>query len=81
MKKNLIILTSLFFITSCSDKDSEKVTINTYSDKKTFLEVKTPLTLARHEIHEFEYKGHVYLYTEVHGGITITHAGHCPCNK
>lgn len=31
-------------------------------------------------IREFEYKGHTYLYTEVRGGVAITHAGHCKCN-
>lgn len=32
-------------------------------------------------VKEIEYKGHLYLYSSVHGGITMCHAGHCPCYK
>lgn len=81
MKNIVTILLLSTFLFSCSNQDKEKVTVKTYSDKKSVVEVATPLCLARHDISEFEYKNHVYIYTEVHGGICVTHAGHCACNK
>lgn len=35
----------------------------------------------RTELHEMDYKGHVYVYCHVKNGIAMTHAGHCPCNS
>lgn len=30
---------------------------------------------------EFEFKGHLYIGCNVRDGISLTHAGHCKCNK
>jgi hypothetical protein len=30
---------------------------------------------------EFTYKGHVYVSCKVRDGVSLTHAGHCWCNK
>jgi hypothetical protein len=32
-------------------------------------------------LNEFQYKGHTYISCDVRDGISLTHAGHCPCNK
>lgn len=37
--------------------------------------------LCDYEIHEFEYKAHTYIGCHVRDGISLTHAGHCSCNK
>lgn len=33
------------------------------------------------ELTEFDYKGHKYISCKVRSGISLTHAGHCRCNK
>jgi len=33
------------------------------------------------KLNEFEYKGHTYISCNVRDGISLTHAGHCWCNK
>lgn len=35
----------------------------------------------KYTVHEWSYKGHVYLSCEVRDGMALTHAGHCPCIK
>lgn len=32
-------------------------------------------------IREMKYKGHIYIYTYIQGGVSLAHAGHCPCNN
>lgn len=34
-----------------------------------------------YDLTEFEYKGHTYISCQVRDGISLTHAGHCKCNK
>jgi hypothetical protein len=35
----------------------------------------------KYTVHEWSYKGHIYLSCEVRDGMALTHAGHCSCNK
>ena len=44
--------------------------ITSYGDYKNYTELK-----------EFNFKGHTYISCDVHGGMAITHAGHCWCNQ
>lgn len=36
--------------------------------------------IQNNDIHEFEYKGHTYMYDGVRDGVCVWHAGHCKCN-
>ena len=75
----LFIVTLSFYFESCSSVDPKKDTVieSIESDKvdgKTFVDVQG---FNPQHIGAFIYKDHIYVYTKVHSGISITHAGHC----
>ncbi len=76
MKNILKITTLLLLLSSCEStitKTKEGENNGTIIEGYGFLE-------NQRSIKEFEYKGHTYIYTYVHNGVSSTHAGHCKCN-
>ena len=77
MKKILVTFTSLTLLFSCKPKEQK----SEFSNQKTEIG-KESYTVIHNEFSSFEVKevnikGHLYLYTRVRDGISITHAGHC----
>jgi len=75
--KKILIILSLITLFSCDEQE-----IHTKTHKTGGEVVKTSgiFTQTRH-LDEFDYKGHTYISCEVRDGISLTHAGHCKCNK
>lgn len=74
MKKILIL--SLFLL-SCETK-----TIRTSTNLNGGNVTKeTGIFVFSYQLDEFDYKGHKYISCKVRDGISLTHAGHCYCNK
>ncbi len=76
-KLNLLLLFLSVFFLGCEKKVSS-FEINSNGGK-----VRTEFGAFStiNELHEFEYKGHIYISCNVKGGLALTHAGHCWCNK
>ena len=72
-----IILTMLI-LSSCNEPN---VTSEERGDKGGVIRIDYGSSMTEYSIREFEYKKHLYIYTDVHNGISVTHAGHCKCNK
>jgi hypothetical protein len=79
MKKILVTFTSLTLLFSCEPKEQEQK--SEFTNQKTEV-TKESYTVIHNEfasfyLNEVRIKGHLYLYTTVRDGISITHAGHC----
>lgn len=77
MKNILKITTLLLLLSSCEST----ITKTKEGENNGIITVKSGPFQSEIEIKEFEYKGHTYIYTYVHNGISSTHAGHCKCNN
>ena len=77
MKKILVTFTSLTLLFSCKPKEqkSEFTNQKTEIGKESYTVIHNEFS--SFEINEVRIKGHLYLYTTVRQGISITHAGHC----
>jgi hypothetical protein len=78
MKKILVTFTSLTLLFSCKPKEqkSEFTNQKTEIGKESYTVIHDECC-SSFEINEVRIKGHLYLYTTVRDGISITHAGHC----
>lgn len=78
MKKILVTFTSLTLLFSCcesKEQESELIRQKTEVTKESYSVNHSEFY--SFEIYEVRIKGHLYLYTPVRDGISITHAGHC----
>lgn len=75
MRKLLVITGILFMFASCDEIKTEST--QTVAPKRNVINY----SYYNDAIYEIEYKGHTYGYTQVHGGISMFHAGHCKCNQ
>jgi hypothetical protein len=77
MKNILVTFTSLTLLFSCEPKEqkSEFTNQKTEIGKESYTVIHNEC--CSFEIYEVRIKGHLYLYTPVREGISITHAGHC----
>jgi len=75
--KIIVGLTLIFSMVSCNPENSKK-NISIESNKvsnRTYVTFEGNVT--PQFIGEIQYKEHTYIYTIVHAGISLTHAGHC----
>ena len=82
MKKILVTFTSLTLLFSCKPKEqkSEFTNQKTEIGKESYTVIHNEYgssIYSSFEVKEVNIKGHLYLYTTVRDGISITHAGHC----
>lgn len=70
--KRILLLLMLF---GCEESNNVQ-TINSKKVTNIYMD-----GISNTDIYEFEYKGHTYIGCNVHGGKSLTHAGHCRCNK
>ncbi len=75
VKKSLILLLAFLFLSCTLDEPVQKIPVVLKKQQITVKGGEYNLTL-----YEFDYKDHVYISCDVHGGIALTHAGHCWCN-
>jgi hypothetical protein len=74
----VLLLLSVFLFGSCGKSEPEplpKADVTVSSEKTEVLKGQY-ITYVR----ELEYKGHLYVVCDVHGGMSLAHAGHCWCN-
>lgn len=80
-KLNILGIISIIIICfySCSTPKREtSVSVNDSSE--VFVQYNSYSSM-NYNLSEFEYKGHTYISCPVAYGISMTHAGHCSCNK
>ena len=70
---------SLVAIIFCGCENGETITRPTPKGGEVITENGIFVTVS--ELTEFDYKGHKYVSCRVRDGISLTHAGHCRCNK
>lgn len=73
--KNLILFLFLFGCEQSSNSQTNNIIKGKIISSMDFGSMKNV------DLYEFEYKGHTYIGCNVHGGKSLTHAGHCKCNK
>lgn len=75
--KNILKITTLLLLLSSCEPNITKIV---EGENNGIITVKSGPLQSEIEIKEFDYKGHTYIYTYVHNGVSSTHAGHCKCN-
>ena len=71
--KYLLALAVSFLVIGCNEEPA----MIEQGQKNSILQV----GLNQYNIREIQWKGHTYGFTDVHGGVSVFHAGHCRCNS
>ena len=75
--KNLVVVAIALIMSSCEMLDKSPVEMS----GKGMVRFSNGALTSMIDLTEFDYKGHTYISCHVRGGMSMTHAGHCKCNK
>lgn len=80
MKKlNTLLIIIMTFFYGCGETSIRSV--ENINGNGGMIRENTGILTSFQYLHETEYKNHTYIIISVRDGYSITHAGHCVCNK
>lgn len=76
-----LILILALWMTGCVSHQSSNTETRVFSENEGQIVTRQGIFSTVNDLSEFNYKGHLYISCKVRDGISLTHAGHCKCNK